>query len=80
MNYEQYKEYEAIKAAVEREEDLSYGEIAFLQQHEVWYHILESGDMDMAQVACIPEELFNRYYDFKQLWRRSAGKIRTVVA
>ncbi len=75
MNREQYNEYKEIKAAVERDEDLSYGDIAFLQQHEIRYYILEVGDIEMAQVACISEELFNRYYDFKELWRRSAGRI-----
>ena len=47
-----------IKKSIERE-DISWGELAFLHAHP--RAVLQTGDIELAEWACIEEEDYNKY-------------------
>lgn len=62
MEKEIEMELAAIKAAIEAE-NVSYMELAFLQQHEK--EVLETGDIVLAEFAGIDEEVYHKAMEKK---------------
>lgn len=63
MNKDIKAELNRLAKAIQNEEDLSYGEIAFLQDHQK--EIYELGDIVLAEWAGIPEDVWS--LEFKEV-------------
>ena len=71
-NQDVYAELERISKAIENEEDISYGELFFLQNHKK--EIREMGDIRLAEFAGIPENEWNENHKARKSMKKSVNE------